>query len=92
MIDAENLTKKFGNLAAVEGVTLHVDEGEVFGFLGPNGAGKTTTVRTLCCLISKTSGKAKIGDYEVGNRADSQKIRRIIGLLPENVSMHACSN
>ncbi len=88
MIDAENLTRKFGKLTAVEDLTLHVDEGEVFGFLGPNGAGKTTTVRMLCCLISKTSGKAKIGDYEVGNSADSQKIRRIIGLLPENVGLY----
>jgi ABC-2 type transport system ATP-binding protein len=84
----ENLTKKFGNLTAVDGLTLHVDEGEVFGFLGPNGAGKTTTVRMLSCLISKTSGKAKIGDYEIGNSADSQKIRRIIGLLPENVGLY----
>jgi ABC-2 type transport system ATP-binding protein len=70
VIDAENLTKKFGNLTAVEDLTLHVDEGEVFGFLGPNGAGKTTTVRMLCCLITKTSGKAKIGGYDVGNKAD----------------------
>lgn len=67
VIDAENLTKRFGDLTAVEDLTLHVDEGEVFGFLGPNGAGKTTVVRMLCCLISKTSGKAKMGDYEVGN-------------------------
>jgi ABC-2 type transport system ATP-binding protein len=59
-----------------------------FGFLGPNGAGKTTTVRMLCCLISKTSGKAKISDYEIGNSADAQKIRRIIGLLPENVGLY----
>jgi ABC-2 type transport system ATP-binding protein len=88
VIDAENLTKKFGNLTAVEDLTLHIDEGEVFGFLGPNGAGKTTTVRVLCCLISKTSGKARIGDYEVGNSADAQKIRRIIGLLPENVGLY----
>ena len=49
MIDAEGLTKKFGELTAVDSVTFHVDEGEVFGFLGPNGAGKTTTVRMLCC-------------------------------------------
>jgi ABC-2 type transport system ATP-binding protein len=88
MIDTENLTKKFGTLTAVEDVTLHVDEGEVFGFLGPNGAGKTTTVRMLCCLISKTSGRAWIGDYEVGNSVDSQKIRKIIGLLPENVGLY----
>jgi ABC-2 type transport system ATP-binding protein len=88
MIDTENLTKKFGNLTAVENLTLHVEEGEVFGFLGPNGAGKTTTVRMLSCLISKTSGEAKIGDYEIGNSADQQKIRRIIGLLPENVGLY----
>jgi ABC-2 type transport system ATP-binding protein len=88
VIDTENLTKKFGNLTAVEDLTLHVNEGEVFGFLGPNGAGKTTTVRMLCCLISKTSGKAEIGDYEIGDREDSQKVRRIIGLLPENVGLY----
>ena len=60
MIDAENLTKKFGDFIAVENLTLHVKEGEVFGFLGPNGAGKTTTVRMLADLISKTSGTAVI--------------------------------
>src|SRR5579864_5962508 len=88
MIDAENLTKKFGNLTAVDGVTFHVGEGEVFGFLGPNGAGKTTTVRMLCCLISKTSGVARIGGYEVGKDADSLKIRKLIGLVPDNVGLY----
>jgi ABC-2 type transport system ATP-binding protein len=88
LIDAENLTKKFGTLTAVEDLTLHVEKGEVFGFLGPNGAGKTTTVRMLCCLISKTSGKAQIGGYEIGNNMDAQKIRNIIGLLPENVGLY----
>ena len=88
MIDTENLTKKFGNLTAVESLTLHVNDGEVFGFLGPNGAGKTTTVRMLCCLISKTSGTARIGNYEVGNKADQQKIRRMVGLLTENVGLY----
>jgi len=67
MIDTENLTKRFGNLTAVDSVSLHVNEGEVFGFLGPNGAGKTTTVRMLRCLISKTSGVARIAGYEVGS-------------------------
>lgn len=88
MIDAENLTRKFGNTTAVENLTLHVDEGEVFVFLGPNGAGKTTTVRMLCCLIGKTSGSATIGGYEIGNIADQQKIRKIIGFLPENVGLY----
>jgi ABC-2 type transport system ATP-binding protein len=88
LIDTENLTKKFGKLTAVEDLTLHVDEGEVFGFLGPNGAGKTTTMRMLCCLIQKTSGEARIGDYEVSSPADAVKIRRIIGVLPENVGLY----
>ena len=87
LIDAENLTRKFGNLTAVEDLTLHVDDGEVFGFLGPNGAGKTTTIRMLCCLISKTSGSARIGGYEIGNKEDSLKIRKIIGLVPDNVGL-----
>jgi ABC-2 type transport system ATP-binding protein len=88
VIDTENLTRKFGNLTAVENLNLHVEEGEVFGFLGPNGAGKTTTVRMLCCLISKTSGTARIADYEVGNEADALKIRKIIGLVPDNVGLY----
>ena len=88
MIETENLTKKFGDLTAVDGVSFSVSEGEVFGFLGPNGAGKTTTVRMLCCLISKTSGKATIGDYEIGNDKDSLKIRNMIGVVPDNVGLY----
>ena len=88
MIDTQNLTRKFGNLTAVDNVTLHVEEGEVFGFLGPNGAGKTTTVRILCCLIGKTSGEAKIGDYTINNEHDCLKIRKMVGFLPENVGLY----
>lgn len=88
LIDAENLTKKFGGVTAVDSVTFHVNEGEVFGFLGPNGAGKTTTVRMLCCLISKTSGEARIDGYEIGNESNSLKIRSIIGYLPDNVGLY----
>jgi ABC-2 type transport system ATP-binding protein len=75
-------------LTAVDGVTLRVEEGEVFGFLGPNGAGKTTTVRMLCCLISKTSGDATVAGYDVGNEADSLKIRKLIGFVPDNVGLY----
>jgi len=88
VIETENLTRKFGDLTAVDGVTLRIDDGEIFGFLGPNGAGKTTTIRMLACLISKTSGTARIGEYDIGNRADQQKIRRIIGLVPDNVGLY----
>ena len=88
MISVENLTKKFGATTAVEGLTFEVEEGEVFGFLGPNGAGKTTTVRMLCCLISNTSGTAKIAGYEIGKPADSLQIRKMIGLVPDNVGLY----
>jgi len=88
LIKAETLTKKFGASIAVHGVSFKVEEGEVFGFLGPNGAGKTTTVRMLCCLISKTSGEARIADYDVGKESDSLKIRKLIGLVPDNVGLY----
>ena len=87
MIDVKDLTKKFGDVLAVENLTFRVDEGEVFGLLGPNGAGKTTTIRMLCCLISKTSGEAKVAGYEIGTEADCLKIRKVIGLVPDNVGL-----
>lgn len=88
MITVENLTKKFGEVTAVEGVSFQVQEGEVFGFLGPNGAGKTTTVRMLCCLLSKTSGEASIDNYQIGKAEDSLQIRKMIGLVPDNVGLY----
>ena len=87
-IEAVGLTKKFGALTAVDSVTFDVEEGEVFGFLGPNGAGKTTTIRMLCCLISKTGGQAKIAGYDVGEEQDALKIRKLIGLMPDNVGLY----
>ena len=89
MITVENLTKRFGEVTAVENLTFKVEEGEVFGFLGPNGAGKTTTIRMLCCLISKTSGEARIGDYQIGKGTDSLQIRKMIGLVPDNVGLYS---
>ncbi|RIK17049.1 MAG: multidrug ABC transporter ATP-binding protein, partial [Anaerolineae bacterium] len=71
MINTSNLTKTFGEHAAVDRLTLDIADGEVFGFLGPNGAGKTTTIRMLTCLIAPTSGSARVLDYEVG-RDDQQ--------------------
>jgi ABC-2 type transport system ATP-binding protein len=88
VIDAENLTRLFGDVKAVDNITFHVDKGEIFGFLGPNGAGKTTTVRMLCCLISKTAGEAHINGYDVSNEKDSLKIRKLIGLVPDNVGLY----
>jgi len=88
IIDVASLTRTFGSVTAVDRVTLHVEEGEVFGLLGPNGAGKTTVVRMLCCLISKTREDARIADYAIGNEKDSLKIRKMIGLVPDNVGLY----
>lgn len=88
MIEARNLTRKFGDLTAVDNLTFHIKPGEVFGFLGPNGAGKTTTMRILTGLISKTEGEVRIAGYDVSDESDSLKIRKIVGLLPENVGLY----
>ena len=88
MITVKNLTKKFGEVTAVEGLSFQVNEGEVFGFLGPHGAGKTTTIRMLCCLISKTSGEAAIDNYDIGKATDSLQIRKMVGLVPDNVGLY----
>jgi ABC-2 type transport system ATP-binding protein len=86
MIHTENITKQFGNVTAVENLSLDIDEGEVFGFLGPNGAGKTTTVRMLTSLIGITRGSATVAGYAVG-RQDTE-IRRTVGLLTETPGMY----
>jgi ABC-2 type transport system ATP-binding protein len=88
MIEASNLTKTFGAVTAIESLTFSVAKGEIFGLLGPNGAGKTTTIRMLCCLISRTSGEARIGGYSIGNGADSLAIRKLIGLVPDNIGLY----
>ena len=88
MIELENLTRKFGELTAVDNVTLKVNKGEIFGFLGPNGAGKSTTVRMLCCLIAKTSGEARVGDFDIDHEEDRLKIRKTIGYLSGDVGLY----
>lgn len=81
MIEAHELTRKFGDITAVGNLTLEVAEGEVVGFLGPNGAGKTTTIRLLAGIISPTSGYAVVA----GRRTDGivEELHEAIGLLTE---------
>ena len=88
MIEIQNLSKKFGNLTAVEGLTLTIAEGEVFGLLGPNGAGKTTTIRMLAGLISKTSGEATVAGCRVGDPDTARKLRGLVGLMPEEAGLY----
>ena len=79
IIEVEGLTKKYGQLTAVDDISFNVKEGEIFGFLGPNGAGKTTTISMLCTLLMPTAGKASVNGYDVvKQRAD---VRRSIGLV-----------
>lgn len=86
MIQTENLTKKFGDLLAVDHLTLDIPEGEVFGFLGPNGAGKTTTVRMLTSLIGPNEGTAFVNGYQLG--LQDQDIRRSVGVLTESPGLY----
>jgi ABC-2 type transport system ATP-binding protein len=86
MIHTENITKQFGKVPAVDGLSLDVDEGEVFGFLGPNGAGKTTTVRMLTSLIGITRGSATVAGFTVG--LQDTDIRRTVGVLTEAPGMY----
>jgi len=86
MIHTEKLTKRFGEVLAVDGLDLDVHEGEVFGCLGPNGAGKTTTVRMLTRLIGATAGTGTVAGFVIG-RQDAD-IRRTVGVLTETPGMY----
>jgi ABC-2 type transport system ATP-binding protein len=88
VIEIENLTRKFGDVTAVDGLTLTIGEGEVFGLLGPNGAGKTTTIRMLAGLIGKTSGDASVAGCRVGDQATARKLRGLVGLMPEEAGLY----
>jgi ABC-2 type transport system ATP-binding protein len=82
----EGLTKRFGEILAVDDLNFKVKEGSIFGILGPNGAGKTTTIRMLACLISPTTGYANVCGYNI--EEDSLKVREIVGVLTENPSLY----
>lgn len=86
IIVTEKLTKRFGEITAVNQLTLSVRRGEVFGLLGPNGAGKTTTVRMLAALLIPSGGTAEVAGFRVGK--EDQAIRRKIGLLPESPGLY----
>ncbi len=81
MIKVKNLTKHYGNVKAVNGISFEVQDGEILGFLGPNGAGKTTTLRILTSYLAPTGGNIYVDDLNVID--DSEEIRKLIGYLPE---------
>jgi ABC-2 type transport system ATP-binding protein len=81
IIHADRLTKRFGRLEAVRGISFAVGAGEVFGFLGPNGAGKTTTIRMLTGLVRPSSGAAQVAGYDV--LSEPLEVKRRVGYLAE---------
>jgi len=83
-VEAVDLYKKFGDVVAVNGVSLKVDEGEIFGFLGPNGAGKTTTIRMLTGILRPDRGEARIMGYDVYR--EPVKARMSLGVVPEEAN------
>ncbi len=86
MIKVEGLTKRYGDLVAVRGVSLEVQRGEVVGFLGPNGAGKTTTMRMLTGFLSPSEGSVEIAGHSMEQEPVSA--RRAIGYLPETPPLY----
>ena len=86
MIKTDKLTRRFGNITAVDDLHLEVEKGEVFGFLGPNGAGKTTTIRMLATLIAPTSGEATVAGLRVGQ--ENRMIRQNVGVLTETPGLY----
>lgn len=85
-VSARNLTRRFGDFAAVDGITFDVAEGEVFGFLGANGAGKTTAIRMLTGLLAPTSGEARVAGYDVYSQ--TEQIKRSIGYMSQKFSLY----
>lgn len=81
VIQAIDLTKKYGNFYAVKALDLNLDKGDVFGFIGPNGAGKTTTMRMIATLLDPTSGEAYVCGHSIYRKP--REIRRIVGYMPD---------
>ena len=78
IIEVENLVKRYGSFEAVKGISFSVKRGEIFGLLGPNGAGKSTTLEIMETLREKTSGKVRVGGFDLD--AHPNKIKEIIGV------------
>lgn len=86
VIETDKLTKKFGDIVAVDHIYFDVKKSEIFGFLGPNGAGKTTTIRMLCTLSKPTEGSATVAGYDIIK--EDSNVRKHIGLVSEKMIMY----
>ena len=84
-IAIENLTKRFEDVTAVDGLSLEVEKGELFGLLGPNGAGKTSAINMLCGLLEPTSGSVLVGGYDI--QKSPCKVKELIGVCPQDTAV-----
>jgi len=84
ILETQKLTRRFGSLTAVDGLTIAVEAGEVFGLLGPNGAGKTTTIKMLTTLLPPSAGTARVAGYDIVRNAAA--VRRVVGYVPQLIS------
>ena len=87
MIQVENITKKYGNFTAVDGISFEIDEGEIVGFLGPNGAGKSTTMNMITGFIEPSEGRIIVDGYDISKKP--QKAKKQIGYMPEGVPLYS---
>lgn len=83
---ADGLTKRFGDVVAVDGVRFAIQTGEFFSLLGPNGAGKSTTIRMLATILEPSAGDATIGGYSIRN--DPDRVRAMIGVCPQHLALY----
>lgn len=86
VIEADGLTKKFGDFTAVDAISFNVEAGEIFGFLGANGAGKTTAMRMLCGLSRPTSGSGRVDGFDI--LTQSEQVKRHIGYMSQKFSLY----
>ena len=87
MIQVENITKKYGNFTAGDGISFEIDEGEIVGFLGPNGAGKSTTMNMITGFIEPSEGRIIVDGYDISKKP--KKAKKQIGYMPEGVPLYS---
>src|SRR5689334_12936478 len=85
ILETTNLTRKFGEMTAVDALSISVEQGEIFGLLGPNGAGKTTAIKMLTTLLPPTSGTARVAGFDIIQNAG--RVRGVIGYVPQAISV-----
>jgi len=86
LVEVKNLSKTYGDVQAVDGVSFDIQQGEIFGLLGPNGAGKTTTINVLCTYTEPTAGEAVVAGHSVA--AEPEAVKRAVGVVPQDIALY----